>query len=477
MGTVSHTYRRQRGAALLLIMLVLLVTATAVLVTRLDANDTRIRELADAQGVLAAAREALLDHAAVVPDFAPGEPIKLPCPDIDGSGGFLEGQAHTGACGAAGSTVMGRLPWRTLGSAPRRDGGGACLWYVVSGSYKDAGGATAAMINPDTNGQLQLHGIDSSAVIVGAEPEDRPVAMIIAPMEAINGQSRSAPSGAGSQCSTGFDAADFLDDDSLSGISNATLSGTPDVIDRFAVSEGYSSVHNDRIAMITREDLAALATGRNDYDASMRALGLAVASCVANYASNNPGGSNDRRMPWPAPLSLADYRPDTAYDDAATGFLSGRLPDIVDDSNAATGNSTGPLLNGCNPAAVPAWTPQMLSLWRHWKDHLFYAVAESHSPAAAVPSACSSCLTVNGSGAYAAVIIFAGARLPSLGQVRNAPPADADTKGTAGNYLEDTNAANMPFGSGTADFRSQVPSATFNDLLFCVDESLNVLEC
>ena len=528
---------RQRGAALLIMMLLVLVAASATLVTRLNSNAGRAQQLSETQEVLAMARRALMDYAAVYPDLTPGAAALLPCPDRDNSGGYLEGAAHADACGSRGETVMGRLPWRSLGIRPLKDSGGACLWYVVSGDYKDAGSSTAEMLNPDANGHLQLHGIEAASVIAGAQADDRPVAMIIAPMHGINGQSRAAPSVTGGQCSTSFNAADFLEADTLSGISNATVSGAADVIELFATAAGYNAAHNDRIAIITRADLANVVEKRHDFDSNMRALGLAVAACVADYARNNPGGGtpgggppgggppgggppgvgpggngppgvgpdgngppgggppggwppgggppgggppgagNDYRLPWPAPLSLVDYRIDTAYDDVDASLLSGRLPDIVDDSSAATGNPMGQLLAACDPIAVPAWSPQMLSTWRNWKDHFFYAVAESYSPSAPAPTSCSSCLTVNGAGEYAAIVLFAGARIPSLAQIRNAPPMDTDTKGNPSNYVEDINATSIPYTSGSVDFKSQAATSTFNDLLFCIDDSLNVSEC
>ena len=119
----------------------------------------------------------------------------------------------------------------------------------------------------------------------------------------------------------------------------------------------------------------------------------------------------------------------------------------------------------------------MAALWQHWKDHFFYAVAESFAPVAAVPSNCTTCLTVNGAGQYAAVVVFADARLESLGQVRNAPPTDIDTRDAVTNYLEGVNAMNVPYTAGTVDFISLPVTATFNDLLFCVDDALAVSEC
>ena len=465
---------RQRGAALLLIMLAIMVAATAVLVTRLSATSVRAAQLDRTQEVLGEARSALIAYAAVRPDMNFGAPASLPCPDFDDSLGLPEGEAHAAGCGAPGTTVVGRLPWRTLGIEPPRDGGAACLWYVVSGGYKDAAGGPD-MLNPDTNGQLQLWGIEESAVTEGQQPADRIAAMVIAPMVALPGQGRSAATGR--QCSSTFDPRDFLDSDTGSGISNATLSGVPDAVDRVAVSAGYSDVHNDRVAVITRQDIAAATLDRPDHDARMRTLGSAVAGCIADYARNNSGGPDDRRLPWPAPTALADYRLDTEYDDGAGPSMSGRVPDISDDSNALTGNAIGRVLSDCSVAAVPEWSPGMRDLWAVWKDHFYYIVAESHVPSATVPSNCNNCLTVNGSGQYAAVVLFGARRLQAAGQVRNAPPTDADTKQDVTNYLEAANGTPFPYNGGGFDLISQPASGTFNDLLFCISDTLGVSDC
>ncbi len=469
--------RTQRGAALMVMMLVLLTAMTAVLVSRVSVNSVRNQQLGETGEVLAMAREKLIDYATILPDIAPGQPAKLPCPDIDGSGGWLEGEAHRDACGATGVTVMGRLPWRTLGLTPPKDGSGACLWYVVSGSHKDAATASSPMVNPDTNGQLQVRVIDNDDWLAGAAPEQRPVALVIAPMMSLGGQSRPAPAGADDSCSSGFAAGDFLDADAASGITNAAVSGSPDVVEVFGVFSGRSDDHNDRVAVITRADLARAVESRHDYPDRVRELGLAVAGCIADYARNNPGGTDDKRLPWPAPIRMADYRTDSSYDDAASGILAGRLPDAVDESSTLIGNSITQVLSACDPVAVPQWTPQMQLAWSNWKDHLFYAVAESYAPDAPVPSTCVDCFTVNGGGQAAAIVLFAGPRLGAQGQLRNAPPLDTDTKDDATNYLEAENAANMLYTGGTADFRSGAAAADFNDRLFCIDLSLSVAEC
>lgn len=467
---------RQRGAALLLLMLVVIIASAAVLLANANSDDSRTRRLIDTRDRLAQSKDALLQYAVLNPDLNSGQPVSLPCPDLDGSGGFAEGVAHTSNCGVAGVSVIGRLPWRTLEIPALKDAGAECLWYVVSGSFKNAAAATATMINADSNGQLQLVNLDSGSVVEGVLPQDRPVAMVIAAMRPVDGQTRPAAV-AGAQCSPGFGRAAFLDTDVASGLSNALISGAANTLDVYAAYAGIEPGHNDRIITISRAEIATRVERRPDHQANMRSLGLAAAACIANYAASNPGGMTDRRMPWPAAVTLADYRDDAAYDDADNGFFSGRLPDVVDDSSLSTGNTIGRALSDCDPLQVPAWSATMLTRWQNWKDHFFYAVADSHVPTAIVPSTCSNCLTVNGAGQYAGVLVFSGSRLDVLGQVRNAPPIDADTKSNVQNYLEGNNANNVP-GPGTLiDYSSQPSTNTFNDLLFCIDDSLVVAEC
>jgi hypothetical protein len=422
------------------------------------------------------ARDSLIEYALVNPDVNPARAHSLPCPDIDGSGGFEDGEAHTSACGAPGVTMIGRLPWRTLGIPALKDSASACLWYVVSGSYKDAAADSAELINSDSNGQLQLFDVDTGLILDGNVAADRPVAMVFAAMRPLAGQTRPGLD-TSRQCTPGASIAAYLDVDSVSGISNALVSGSVDTLEAFAVAPGKNETHNDRVASILRADIERRALARPARAAQVRDLGLAVAACVAHYGRSNSGGSNDERLPWPASVALGDYRPDTSYDDANAGFYSGRLADIVDDSNAATGNSIARILSDCDSVAVPEWSSEMYAAWQNWKDHFFYAVAGAFSPAATVPTACGSCLTVNGSGQYAAVLMFANSRLAAVSQVRDAPPVDTDTKGTPSNYLESGNAGNVPGTAVAVDYVSGPASATFNDLLFCIDDQLLVTEC
>ncbi len=469
--------RRERGAALLLMLMVVVVAASALLVGKLRSGLARNERNADTQRVLAMAKQALIEYATTYSEFSPGAAARLPCPDIDATGPWQDGEAHTAACGNSGVAVMGRFPWKTLATRPYHDSSGTCLWYVVSGSYKNAAASTSTMINPDSNGQLQLYSIDSGQMIAGIAPEDRPVAMIIAPMEAVAGQSRAAAGSPGGNCSDDFTATDFLEADATVGVSNAALSASPYVIETFAVATGANASHNDRIISLGRDELAKAIYRRHDFAARMTALTQGVAACIAAYGRSNAAGLADSRLPWPAPMSMANYADDNSYDDVNTGLYSGRLPDSVDDSAGVTGSSVLRVLGDCDPAKVPEWNNTSLALWRTWKDHFFYVVADAFQPSAVVPVQCGNCLSINGGGQYAAMVFFSGERLSASAQTRNAPPIDADTRNRIGNYLEGANALNHPYRGGAADYQSMPATDSFNDIVICIDPTLAVTSC
>lgn len=467
---------RQHGAALMIMLLILVLGAAALFAHDLagrTAATARIRKSATA---LAEAKEALLGYALAYDATHPGEFGFLPCPDISAVGLNPEGTEDTALCGLRYQTMMGRLPWRSLGIAPARNDTGECLLYVVSGTWKASGLTQPEMLNTDSNGQLRLFAADGT-VAAGANAADRPVALIIAPHGGLAGQLRLPLASGVTQCSGNFVLSNYLDLDASSGIDNSNVSLLPDAIDDFMAGDAAGATVNDQFAVITRAELENRLTSRADLTARFQSLTQAVARCIADHGKHNAAGVADRRLPWPAPVDLAQYRSDSQYDDSPVGGLSGRVADRVNDSNLQTGNLVAGVLTNCNPAAVPEWTADMLTLWRNWKDHLFYAVAGSFRPDAAPHSTCGTCLRVNGAGSWAAVVMFAGARLPSLGQVRDEPPADADTRSVIANYLEGRNATNHPNAGGNADYQSAAATATFNDVLYCIDSTLNVAAC
>ncbi len=155
----------EQGAALLVMLLVLVVGAGTLLVSKLNRNlALRHNQQQDATA-LAEARAALIGYAM----RHASQPGQLPCPDRDNDG---EAEA---SCNSAARQV-GRLPWKTLDLGDLRDGSGERLWYVVSDGHRPNG---SAQLNSDTAGQLSLDGTGDL------------VALLIAPGAALSGQNRS----------------------------------------------------------------------------------------------------------------------------------------------------------------------------------------------------------------------------------------------------------------------------------------------
>jgi hypothetical protein len=118
--------------------------------------------------------------------------------------------------------------------------------------------------------------------------------------------------------------------------------------------------------------------------------------------------------------------------------------------------------------------------WSNWKDHYFYAVAEPYrpgSPHSLLPNPCDfgQCLTVDGEGPFAAIVIFAGARRTGQNRVTNADYTSPD-KGNPGNHLEGQNltalAASGPGDPGWGAFSRTAG----NDIVLpiCADADFNI---
>lgn len=474
---VIPAHDRQQGAALL-IMLLLLVLGGVVLFSRnISGQLASASQATGNAAALANAKEALLGYIVTRDATDPGKFGFLPCPDIDTTGSTAEGEAHETNCGARYRSMLGRFPWRTVGLEPGRSTSSECLWYAVSGSWKAAGANAPELLNTDSSGQFRVLAADGSTLIAGATAGERPVAVIIAPGPPIAGQTRATVASGVEQCGGSFVASRYLDNHSASGIDNSNVSNAADVIDDFINADPGGTVVNDQIIFVTRREIEARLLRRADVLAQLTALTSAVAGCIADYGKRNPGGAADPRLPWPAPVDLVEYRTAAQYNDTPVGALSGRVANVVNDSNSQTGNTSTGVLTACNVITVPEWTPVMATLWQHWKDHLFYAVALDFRPDATPVTTCTTCLSVNGAGVYAAVVMFAGSRLAALNQTRDEPPMNADTRGSIGNYLEGRNAGNHPNGAGNGDYQLAAASSSFNDILFCIDATLSVTAC
>ncbi|MBI5428934.1 MAG: hypothetical protein HY938_00555 [Nitrosomonadales bacterium] len=462
-----------------MVMLVILIIGAAVfLVKALNSSEMKQARQKHNAEVLAQAKDALIGYAITYGDTHTGQVYGyLPCPDF--TGGNPEGSAEA-SCGTKNLSQLGRLPWRTLGLPPLVDGDKECLWYAVSGTYKN--NPKTDFMNWDTNGQLQAYASDGTTRLDG--DDNQVVAVIFAPGATQNNQSRGG--GSAPVCGGNYNASDYLDNDTVHGINNA------DVVTGHFVQGRAGGDINDQFIFITKQELWAAMVKRPDFINNLKGLAFRVAGCLADYGLSNPDSAN-KSLPWPAPLVLSDYAVNNNYDDSPN-TLSGRVPYKVNTSNGITNNDMiGDILmpnmpnnnsgngesNGLNcpySAANPTNDFQRLyPWWDNWKDHLFYVISYEYRPKNSDTNSCGNCVSINGSGDYAGLVILAGSGL--AGQVRASVATNNSSRGVLGNYLEGRNASNHPNSNGNADYQTQAASSTFNDTVYCIDTNLNPILC
>jgi hypothetical protein len=505
------TLRSQRGTALLLALVLVLTVVGYGLLKRLNQSGITAQRQARTVAALAEAKQALITHALLygeihktnatptgvsTEDDVTLPPGTLPCPERSF---FASEGVESGTCGSRGAASMGRLPWRSLGLAPLRDGSGECLWYAVSGSFK--ANASPDVLNQDSLGQFLV--IDASNTpLAGAAAANRAVAVIIAPGPPLAGQNR-APAAGTRECGGNYTAANYLDRLAIGGVTydNAALDSTPAAVSTLVAAS--ADTFNDSIAYITRDDLFAPIEKRSDYAGALfdpadtdgtgarPALAQKLAAMIARYGRNNQDPL-DKRLPWAARLDLANFDADS-FDDLS-GHYSGRPPYRVGTSRGSTDNALVPALcstqsSKCrllitDHAATIAWwrvagkplngdgtskssSPQ--GWWDMYKDQFFYVVspefAPTHSPQIDWKSSSNpcaeggnECIRVNGKR-FAAAVIFAGKRRP--GQQRDT----LAERQNAANYLEGNNADALAT-PGTKITRDL--EVTGNDQIVCI---------
>lgn len=449
---------------------ILLVIATYVLVTALNRSNVALAREQRTAEALAQAKAALIAYAATYGSTHPTHTHGfLPCPDR-GSALMPEG-SEQGSCGSTNVSILGRLPWRSLGLPPPKDGSEECLWYAVSGRYKS--NPKTALLNWDINGQFEVLAADGATYLagpVGSNPDGLAVAVIFAPGTITGSQTRGADvTFATPACGGNYTAANYLDNDTVAGTNNAVVSTVADAITRFIA--GANPRVNDRIAIITKDDIY------NAMMPALRQLTQRAAQCVAYYGGANGGGASDKRLPWASYVSLPDYTSNQWYNDQLDA-LSGRLPNLVGTSGTTspvhlvfnTTSSPGNELLGNNGLNCPGWATYY-PLWNHWKSFLFFALADDFKPSSSLPSNCGDCLEVNGAGNYAGIVMFAGK--PLSGQTH----ATNSDKANLANYLEGRNLTNHPNNGGDGDYQTGSATASFNDVLYCVAPDLSVAPC
>src|SRR3954462_5363598 len=167
---------QQRGVAMLLFALVLIVGFAAVLYARLGkwADATTTKRNVNAQ-VLQQAKTALIGYIAKEGvDLSEDVPGRLPCPESPTDAGTNNEGRAAGNCSPTGANrTVGRLPWRTLGIDKLVDASAEPLWYAVAPGWIIASGVppTPPTINAASTGDLTFDGTaDVVAVIFAPGP-------------------------------------------------------------------------------------------------------------------------------------------------------------------------------------------------------------------------------------------------------------------------------------------------------------------
>jgi hypothetical protein len=460
----KHKIKKQSGAILLLSTLFLSTIASIFLINMDDTNIHNNRIYTNNE-VLQQGKQALLDYAAVyyeLEDNKSGKMGFLPCPDyragVHPAAGYSDGN-----CEGRDVNVIGRFPWKSMKTIPFKDDSGSCLWYALSGSFKNSSkNVTTGMLNEDSKGNFTVFN-SKQQKIYGNNPQDRVVAILFAPSHPYNFQNRKARDN--KPCREDYDPASYLE--KIASIKNYDYNSNPHSIDNFAKTDLMEDKNiNDNIITITADEIFANLISHPATQQRFTTLSLHLAKCIAEYGKITP----KKKLPYPVFAdNLVDYRMNKYYTDKNNdgSKLFGRYPIFVPATENIYNKGYFDIIENCSSLAS---NPQYKQMFANYKDHFFYAVSYDHSPAGSVISPCSSCLKVNNSGSFAAVVLFANIKLDK--QTRTEPPVDVDEKYKLENYLEGGNRI-----KNNTNFQSQTINKTFNDILYCIKTNMEVIKC
>lgn len=235
----------QHGLILPALLVLLLIGGMAAMLGQSSSlASVEAHRLRITQQSLAKARLALLTYAQTYHITHNSTVGFLPCPDKSPEGDGDEGSADS-PCGAAGHFAIGRFPYRTLGMPPLRDGYGECLWYAVSGRFKNQ--PIAGTLTWDTPGQFSITSPSGEVLNPAMEPRQYAVAAIFSAGPPLPGQHRGAPN---RQCNGNADASlaihAFLDH-------NYPASGT--IPSQLAGGTPGDQMNNDTIVWLSATDV------------------------------------------------------------------------------------------------------------------------------------------------------------------------------------------------------------------------------
>lgn len=257
----------QRGAAAIVLVLLVLLGLVTLLTFRLDRRQPELDADKKTAMALAQAKEALLGLAA----SDNNRPGSLPCGDIND-----DGDITIGVDSSCAADLVTRLPWKRLDLPDLRDGNGERLWYAISPDFRSF---LSSALNTSAVGKITIRET-SGAIIYDAAASTGVVAVIISPGRPLTRQGATSPQDrsctGGSGCSTALtcqapyqsvgkcNPVNYMDVvaayDDNAGFSSATSS------DGFMFGPALDAnglvIMNDRIAVITKQELFSVVTFR-----------------------------------------------------------------------------------------------------------------------------------------------------------------------------------------------------------------------
>lgn len=165
-----HQRYDQKGIALILFVMVIILAFTTVFVSSRSHNALKLKRNQTSLDALNQAKSALIAFAAATETNPPGghPPGGLPCPDANN-----DGRQDLSGGGNACATYRGWLPFLDLGMADLRDASGERLWYALSANFR---ANTPNTLNSDTQPNLSINSNTNY------------IAIVIAPGERLDGQ-------------------------------------------------------------------------------------------------------------------------------------------------------------------------------------------------------------------------------------------------------------------------------------------------
>jgi hypothetical protein len=330
----SRSAKRQKGMALLALLLVIMLGASWFLVRRLNAESgsmAAIRASKNAE-ILTRAKQALIGYvAAQAVKAGENRPGALPCPEapadfnVSGSEGTISYPCSL--------PIVGRFPWRSLGLDKLVDASGEPLWYAVASGWAGAN----TVINSDCASPASGMACASGRLSVDGVTNDV-IALLIAPGPAIT---VSASANCASWTQTRSTAAppdwrNYLECQNASSPADVSFATT-----------GPSGSFNDQVMTITVADL-------------MPAVEAAIAERIRReivpqlqtvFAAPGWGlTAGSRLYPFAAPFANPGPGAGTSNYAGAYGTYAGLLPFNQVDCTASAGNPR------CLPgAALTSW--------------------------------------------------------------------------------------------------------------------------